>query len=193
MKDPKETEIQRTFWPEVENLAKVVCKTSDERLPKPAFAVGTQKFLPQPRITGKQAIEYQGEDNIAISYAASAHADFSEVVFDSAWKMLTKRGVPEEEAKDLDLVFVNVWKPYGQTVADNPLAILDWTSIDIAKDVHVQLRGLQTKKGSIYGTQVSYNPNHRWFFLPDQKDDEILYFKQADSRTNNKQPHALAQ
>ena len=40
--------------------------------------------------------------------------------------MLTKRGVPELEAKDLDLVFVNTWKPYGQTVADNPLALLDF-------------------------------------------------------------------
>ena len=168
----------RTFWPEVEELAKRTCKLSDGRLPKFSFALGTQKFMPMPRLTG-DAVEYQGKDNIAISYARSAHADFSEVVFDSPYKMLPKRGVPEEKAKNLDLVFVNTWKPYGQTVQDNPLALLDWTSVDVANDVHVQVRGLETKKGSIYGTTVSYNPNHCWMYLPNHQDDEILLFKQA--------------
>ena len=45
-----------------------------------------------------------------------AHADFSEVVFDGAWKMFVKRGVPEAAARNLDILFVNAWKPYGQTV-----------------------------------------------------------------------------
>lgn len=193
MKDPKEVEITKTFLPEVEAMAKEICKLGDGRLPKYAFALGTQKFIPQPRLEGSAGIRYQGDDGIAISYSRNAHADFTEVVFDSAYKMLTKRGVPEEEAKSLDLVFVNTWKPYGQTVHDNPLALLDWTSVDAAKDVHIQKRGMKTKKGNIYGTQLSFNPNHKWAYLPEQRDDEILFFKQADSRAENKQPHNLAQ
>ena len=130
---------------------------------------------------------------ISATYARVAHADFSEVVFDKAYKMLTKRGVPEEEAKDLDLMFVNVWKPFGQTVQDNPFAILDWTSVDAAKDVHYHPRGKPTKKGGIYGTSVTFNPNHRWVYLPEQRDDELWIFKQADSRSVDAKPASLAQ
>ena len=50
------------------------------------FALGTQKFT-EDKSRGAFG-----------SYSRSAHADFSEVVFDSAYKMLTKRGVPEKEA-----------------------------------------------------------------------------------------------
>ena len=37
----------------------------------------------------------------------------ADVVFDRAYKMLTKRGVSEEEAQSLDLMFVNTWKPFA--------------------------------------------------------------------------------
>lgn len=192
MKDPQEKLIASIFYPEVEGLAKQFCKLSDGRLPKYAVAIGCQKFIPQPKMTGGAA-EYQGKDNIAISYARIAHADFSEVVFDNAYKMLTKRGIPEEEAQNLDLVFVNTWKPYGQTVTDNPMALLDWTSVDVANDVQVHLRGVKATKGAIYGTQIFHNPNHRWLYLPDMRDNEIFFFKQADSRAVNKEPTSLAQ
>jgi len=128
-----------------------------------------------------------------MGYSRVAHADFSEVVFDNAYKMLTKRGVPETEAKALDLMFINVWKPFGQTVKDNPFAVLDWTSVDPVNDVHVRLRGQTATKGAIYNSLVTYNPNHRWAFLPDHRDDEVLLFKQADSRAENKEPASLSQ
>ena len=37
---------------------------------------------------------------VQADYARVAHADFSEVVFDGAYKMLAKRGVPENEARE---------------------------------------------------------------------------------------------
>ena len=54
-------------------------------------------------------------------------------------------------------------------------------------------RGFETKKGAIYGTSVTYNPEHRWVYLPDQRDDEVWLFKQGDSRAVNKEPASLAQ
>jgi len=188
--DEKETAIREIFFPEVEELAKRTVR-SQGRIPKYAFALGVQKFVP---LTKEQQ---EGIKNpfgaLAATYAGAAHADFSEVVFDSAYKMLTKRGIPEEEALSLDLMFVNSWKPYGQTVKDNPFAILDWTTVDPKKDVHIHRRGKPTAKGAIYGSEVTYNPNHRWFYLPEQQDDEVWFFKQGDSRAVNKQPESLAQ
>ena len=123
------------------------------------FAIGTQKFVP---LTKEQQSSLDNPFGaISATYARVAHADFSEVVFDKAYKMLTKRGVPEEEAKDLDLMFVNVWKPFGQTVQDNPFAILDWTSVDAAKDVHYHPRGKPTKKGTKAVPYAAWGPNQR--------------------------------
>merc|ERR1712007_93950 len=108
--------------------------------------------------------------------------DFSDVVFDGAWKMFTKRGVPEEEARSLDIMFVNAWRPFGQVVKDNPLTVLDWTSVDPANDVRGKSRGTAVEKDVIYGALVHHNPKHRWMYLPDMNPEEIWLFKQADSR-----------
>merc|ERR550514_2332870 len=179
--EEKDTQIRSIYWPEVEELAKKTIVNSDGRSPKYVFVIGTQKFT-EDKSRG-----------ILGSYARTAHADFSEVVFDNAYKMFTKRGVSEEEAKNLDIMFVNAWKPFGQTVKDNHFTILDWTSVDVAKDVHIMKRGSPFIKGNIHGTTISYNPNHRWVYLPEQKDDEIWLFKQADSRAVEKNPINLAQ
>merc|ERR1712139_189528 len=106
--------------------------------------------------------------NLQAAYTPDAHADFSDVVFDGAWKMLVKRGVPEEEAKRLDLMFVNCWKPFGLTVTDNPLAVLDWTSVDPSADVRGVKRGqgAHVEKDVISGALVCHNPHHRWFYMP---------------------------
>lgn len=164
-----EDEIRKTYWPEVVELARRTL-VSDGRKPKYVFAIGTQKFT-EDKSRG-----------LLGSYSRQAHADFSDVVFDGAWKMLEKRGVPGEEAKRLDLMFVNAWRPFGCTVKDNPLAILDWTSVDPVHDVKGMKRGATVEKDTIYGALVCHNPRHRWFYLPDMTPEEMWFFKQADSR-----------
>lgn len=189
--DQDEKQIRSVFWPEVEELAKRTIRRSDGALPKYAMAIGTQKFVP---LTDEQRDSLDNPFGaISATYARIAHADFSEVVFDSAYKMFTKRGIPEEEALGLDLMLVNAWKPYGMVVHDNAFAILDWTTVDVENDVHIHPRGKPTNKGAIYSTEVTFNPNHRWVYLPDMRDDEIWFFKQGDSRAFNKEPASLAQ
>lgn len=190
--DPDEEEIRRTFWPEVAELARRHV-TSAGRRPKFAVVLGTQKFAPLTKEQQKGIKNPFG--SLASTYSRIAHADFSEVVFDNAYKMLVKRGLcSEQEGKEgLDLMFVNAWKPFGQTVRDNPFAILDWTSVDAKEDVHTHLRGKHHAPGALFTSSVTYNPKHRWVYLPEQRDDEIWLFKQADSRAVNKEPASLAQ
>lgn len=165
-----ERQIRSIYWPELCELVRRSVEV-DGRRPKYVFCIGTQKFT-EDKSRG-----------LLGSYSRSAHADFSEAVFDGAHKMLTKRGVSEEEALAMDLVFLNAWRPYGETVRDNPLCILDWTTVDPERDVHGLHRGAATKKGHIYGTTVSHNPAHRWVYLPRMEPTEVWLFKQADSRT----------
>ncbi len=167
--EEREVKIREIFWPEIIELARQTI-VSDGRSPKYVFALGTQKFT-EDKSRG-----------LLGSYARAAHADFADVVFDRAHKMLTKRGIQEEEALGLDLMFVNTWKPFGQMVSDNPLAILDWTSVDTSRDVHGLPRGSSVEKGNILVSTVTHNPDHRWMYLSNMKPEEVWFFKQADSR-----------
>ena len=168
--DPKEQTIRSVFWPEVVELAFKTIRT-EGRAPKYVFPIGTQKF------TEDKSRGFLG------SYSRQAHADFSDIVFDRAFKMLVKRGVPEGEARAMDIMFVNVWKPFGDTVYDNPLAILDWTSVDCDADVHELKRGsTYFEKGVVLSATLSHNPTHRWMYAPRMKTSECWVFKQADSR-----------
>jgi len=167
--EEKEVKIREIFWPEIIELARRTI-VSDGRSPKYVFALGTQKFT-EDKSRG-----------LLGSYARAAHADFADVVFDRAYRMLTKRGVPEEEALKLDLMFVNTWKPFGREVSDNPLAILDWTTVDASRDVHGLPRGAAVEKGNILVSTVTHNPNHHWMYIPNMTPEEVWFFKQADSR-----------
>ena len=167
--EEREVIIREIYWPEIIELARRTIVT-DGRRPKYVFALGTQKFTEEK------------SRGLLGSYARAAHADFADVVFDRAHKMLTKRGVPEEEALNLDLIFVNTWKPFGRVVSDNPLAILDWTTVDPARDVHGLPRGASVEKGNILVSTVTHNPAHRWMYLANMTPEEVWFFKQADSR-----------
>merc|ERR1712224_566474 len=162
-----EKDIRAIYWPEIVNLAKEKIKI-DGRQAKHVFAIGTQKF------TEDRSRGFLG------SYSRQAHADFSDVVFDNAYKMLVKRGVPEQEAKELDIVFVNSWQPFGREVNDNALTILDWTSLK-NEDLVEKRRGTPFVQGHIYTTGVLHNPDHRWLYVPKMQTDEVWFFKQADS------------
>jgi len=162
--------IRSIYWPEVCDLVQRTLLTGDGRRPKYVFALGTQKFT-EDKSRG-----------LLGSYSRSAHADFSDVVFDGAYKMLTKRGVPEQEALSMDLMLVNAWRPFGQVIHDNALTVLDWTSVDPSRDAHGQPRGAPITKGNILAAMVTYNPQHRWVYLPQMTPEEVWVFKQADSR-----------
>jgi hypothetical protein len=51
---------------------------------------------------------------------------------DGPENLLARRGVPLAEARRMDLMMVNAWRPFSYPVADNPLAVLDWSSVDPA-------------------------------------------------------------
>lgn len=66
---------------------------------------------------------------------------------------------------------------------DWPLAVLDYTSIDCARDL--------IASDNVYPHQVSetynvfFNKSHRWFYLSGHQPHELLLFKAYDSRTKS--------
>jgi hypothetical protein len=73
---------------------------------------------------------------------------------------------------------INVWRPMVDVVRDTPLAICDAGSMAPADFVATEMR-YRDRVGETYS--VSYNPDHRWYYFPQMRRDEVLLFKCFDS------------
>jgi hypothetical protein len=91
------------------------------------------------------------------------------------------RDVLPDEAGELlrgRFAIVQVWRPINHPAETAPLAICDARSISM-DDFVVSERRYPNRIGQTYA--VTYNPAHRWYWLPHMRPDEALVFKVYDS------------
>jgi hypothetical protein len=74
---------------------------------------------------------------------------------------------------------VNLWRPVKSPVLDAPLAVCDARSVTPADLVPSDLV-FRDRRGETYN--VRHNPDHRWFYVPAMRSDEVLLLKCFDSR-----------
>ncbi|KUJ18844.1 uncharacterized protein LY89DRAFT_732386 [Mollisia scopiformis] len=78
--------------------------------------------------------------------------------------------------------YVDVWKPLKGLVRDWPLALRDLSSIDPDKDLEMADTVFDIGEYEVQQNyQMNHRPQHRWFYLSEQKTDEITIFRQYDS------------
>jgi hypothetical protein len=73
---------------------------------------------------------------------------------------------------------VNVWRPIRGPVQDSPLAVSDARSVHDQDLVATDLI-YPDRTGEVY--YVKFNPDHKWFYAPAMRDDEIMLIKCYDS------------
>jgi hypothetical protein len=73
---------------------------------------------------------------------------------------------------------INVWRPIRGPIQDSPLAVSDASSIDNEDLVATDLV-YPDRVGEIY--YVKYNPEHKWFYAPAMRSDEVMLIKCYDS------------
>ena len=73
---------------------------------------------------------------------------------------------------------VNVWKPIRGPVQETPLCFCDARTIDPADLVPTDLR-YRDRTGEVYS--LTFRPEHRWFYYPEMRADEILLLKCYES------------
>jgi len=78
---------------------------------------------------------------------------------------------------------INLWRPIRGPLRDAPLAVCDAGSVAPDDLVPADLV-YRDRVGETYG--VRYNPNHRWFYVPDMQADEALLLKCYDSATDGR-------
>ena len=91
------------------------------------------------------------------------------------------RDLLPDEADDLlrrRFAIVQVWRPIRHPVETHPLGICDARSIS-PEDFVVSERRYPNRVGQTYA--ITYNPAHRWYWLPRMRRDEALVFKVYDS------------
>ena len=87
-------------------------------------------------------------------------------------------------------VFINVWRPIGETVRDAPLALCDARSVHPRDLVPADLI-YRNRTGEIY--YATFNTRHRWLYVPGMEPHEVLLLKNYDSAQDGRArftPHA---
>ena len=80
------------------------------------------------------------------------------------------------------VVLMNFWRPIT-TVYRTPLALCDASTV-LADDLNdSEIRGGldDPDRPPLYGFNLSFNPNHRWYYVHQMRPDEMLAFKLHDS------------
>ncbi|KIJ58346.1 hypothetical protein HYDPIDRAFT_119638 [Hydnomerulius pinastri MD-312] len=75
---------------------------------------------------------------------------------------------------------INLWRPISHVALDWPLALCDFRSVDLEKDLlSVSLIYPDREAGETYG--VSYNPEHRWKYKRGMEPEDYVLIKCYDS------------
>jgi hypothetical protein len=163
-------EVTKVFYPEVIELAK-----------KLNGAVHAIAFGPVPRSDDPKISQSRAP-------AFGAHVDYGRrTVID---QVRTAMG----NDKDADywiqkrMVLMNFWRPIT-TVYRTPLALCDASSV-LPEDLHEsEIRGGldDPNRPPLFGFNLSYNPKHRWYYVPQMRPDEVFAFKLYDSDSSRPQ------
>ncbi|CAK5262030.1 unnamed protein product [Mycena citricolor] len=93
------------------------------------------------------------------------------------------RHLPPEDAPALlkgRFQVVNMWRPINHIALDWPLALCDFRTVDVEKDLLAIALVYPDREGETYG--VKYNENQRWVYLRGMDPDEVALIKCFDSQ-----------
>ncbi|RDX50336.1 hypothetical protein OH76DRAFT_471304 [Lentinus brumalis] len=75
---------------------------------------------------------------------------------------------------------INLWRPIANPVYHRPLALGDWRTLDPTHDLVPVTYYYPDRTGATFS--VRWNPAHQWWYLSEQRPDEVTLIKCFDSR-----------
>src|SRR4029077_6107294 len=91
-----------------------------------------------------------------------------------------------DEAEELlrgRVQIINLWRPIRGPLRDAPLAVCDAQTVKPEQLVASDLV-YRDRVGETYS--VTFDPQHRWFYVPEMRADEVLLLKCYDSNTDGR-------
>jgi len=156
-------EVRAVYYPEVEALVKDL--------------TGAKRVLMFGEIPRSDA----PGTHESLQPARGAHVDYDE---DTVRFFTHQLAWPEEAERLLKgrFMLMNLWRPI-RTVERTPLAVCDASSVAEDDLNPSEIRGglNDLDRPPMTGFNLSYNPAHRWWYVPAMRPDEVLAFKLFDS------------
>ncbi|KJZ77358.1 hypothetical protein HIM_03082 [Hirsutella minnesotensis 3608] len=125
-----------------------------------------------------QAVEGAKKGGRTLPVAGFVHVDYSAK---SALKY-AKRVLDEEDVGGFlsrRFQILNIWRPINGPVQDSALALCDWTTLDTKKVITFDaVRKTHTGEFML----ALYDPQRSWYYMSDQDNDDLVLFKNYDSR-----------
>ena len=159
-----ETEIKAVYYPEIERLIRTLTGAAtvlvfDHNLRNAAKAAAGAETIKEP-------VRRVHNDFTAGSGPNRAQAE------------LAARGLDPAQILRNRFALINVWRPISHPVRDAPIALCDATSID-PQDLVASDLIFRHRVGETYA--VTFNPAHRWYYVPEMTPNEALLIKCFDS------------
>jgi hypothetical protein len=114
--------------------------------------------------------------------AKTVHNDYTERSGPKRVRDLLPAGEAEARLRGR-FAIVNVWRPIRGPVLRAPLALCDARTV-APEDLVAGERRAKGRIGEIY--QAVFSPDHRWYYFPNMRPDEVLVFKTFDSATDGR-------
>ncbi len=161
-----EDQLKSTYYPEVEALVK-------QRSGARRVHVFDHTLRSGDEQTRKERLIREPVDRVHNDYTEwSGPNRVRELLPDEADELLEGR-----------FAIIQVWRAIRNPIESDPLAICSAQSI-AAEDLLISERRYPHRVGQTY--QVSYNPDHEWYYFPRMARDEALVFKVFDSETDGR-------
>lgn len=156
-------EIKRVYYPETYELLKLL--------------TGAEKVIAFGEVIRTDAVS-TGDGRLP---AYGAHVDYGERTV----RNFTEEILGQAEAGrwlQRRFVLMNLWRPL-RPVYKTPLALCDASSVQHGDLNDSEIRGGldDPDRPPLWGFNLSYNPQHRWYYAPLMQPDEVLVFKLFDS------------
>jgi hypothetical protein len=163
-----EEDVKRVYYPEVERLLKeatgadrvlIFDNTVRRRVPGAVDRWADGPRQPVPRVHVDHT-------------AKSGPQRVRDLLPDEADELLRGR-----------VQIINVWRPIRGPLLDTPLAVCDASSVRPDQLIPSDLV-YKHRVGETYS--VTFDPRHRWFYVPEMETDEALLLKCYDSETGGR-------
>jgi hypothetical protein len=125
------------------------------------------------------------EDRL-LGHAVKAHLDGDERTY-REWAANLMPAQERALFREAPFAVYNIWRPI-EPVEEKPLAFCDGASLDFADLVPVRFDIRQTGEPNDHHYPVidyfhlAFNPAHRWYYFAQMQPDEVVVFKQWDTR-----------
>lgn len=153
-------EIERVYYPEIEAL---VLRLTDARH---VFTMGHVVRTEKP-------IDFNN------AYARFVHCDFTPKNAEPFAKMVLEEHGSQLDPSEWDFVWYNSWQPWDREVQQNPLTLIDASSLG---DDDLREYCYTGDGGSNISLMPTHREQHRFYFFPRMQTHEVMLFKQLETR-----------